>query len=150
MTVQECVKNFDAPGKLQNLRIRVGTNNLDDIKNETVYKAKRVLHGLRFIGKYPNEINSFALIETERPIEFVPNKIQPACLPTTHQSYDEKEQLNAIGFGAIKKIVNSPYSNGPVVLSKKLKQAYFYSDEKMGLSCNETLICVKPIKKGDR
>lgn len=132
--------------KLEEIEIRVGLYRLNDTE-KIIYRASKLIIEPTYEKNHEHsDEGNLGLIQLNRPIEFIDNRVEPACLNLKKVVKSEFDVFMAVGFGAIE----PSYKNGSKEIlvgfpSNDLKYAYFHEN----FFCLSSFICVKPVKEGD-
>lgn len=134
---------------IEEIEIRVGLHRLNDTE-KMVYRASELIIEPTFLKNQRDQKSSnegdLGLIKLTSPINFIENRVEPACLNLKTANKSESDVLMAVGFGS----VEPSYRNGSKEIlvgfpSNDLKYAYFREN----FFCLSSFICVQPVKEGD-
>jgi hypothetical protein len=89
--------------------------------------------------------NDFSLIQIEGVFSF-DDTVRPACISTSFEDYDEKASLKAVGWGRTNPTISCGVSFNIAEETNVLKEANFNYNR----DCQNHLICINPVNKGDR
>lgn len=123
------------------MQVRVGLHKLTDANQANTYEVAKI-HMHPYTS--PSKPGDYALLELKTPITYIPGKVEPGCINTVKQSYDN--DLIASGWGTTS-ISRKDTRTGQLKtgeLSPVLKKAILHEDEE---HCEDYLVCVNSDNK---
>lgn len=151
ITAAHCVEQFTDPGKLSQLRVRVGMHYLNE--NPSYYQtlsAEKTLTDNRYDNANSvDQVGDIGFIKLRGSIVFSRNA-QPACLSQASEHFDERVgSLQSVGWGSVRRLLRNinDGSKSRAVLSNTLKSALFNYVYPQG--DDEHLIKTEPVRSGE-